>query len=345
MMPTTSRSPTAANPTTNRIGRFYLVREIGRGGLGVVHLARDPVIDRNVAIKTLSARLTAVEKKQAEPQFVNEARALGRLSHPNIVAVYDACIEGGTTYMVMEFLEGTELSRMLDSGRIFPPSEIAGIIRKLADALGHAHKNEVIHRDIKPGNIFMLAGNQPKLFDFGIARVPNRVQDDKAAVDEPFTLFHNNLVGTPNYMSPEQATGRQVDHLTDIYSLGAVMYEMLAHRKPFQSDTTEAVLEAIAYKAPAAPHELNKAIPPALSQIAMKAMSKRPEKRYQSAEEMAQDLQRYLALDKRVRSKVSASRAEQDQSTELSAPTRSPLVAAGLALAALLAAGAYFWLH
>ncbi|MBV8665065.1 MAG: serine/threonine protein kinase [Burkholderiaceae bacterium] len=348
---TSPRPPHSTNspPALHRIDRFYIVREIGRGGLGVVHLARDPVIDRNVAIKTLSPRLSAVEKKQAETRFVNEARAVGGLAHPNIVTIYDANIESDPAYLIMEYLEGSELSRMLDSGRIFPPSEIASIVRKLADALAYAHRQGVIHRDIKPGNVFILAGNQPKIFDFGIAQVLNRVSstaglpDGPTLEDDTTTSLHDNLAGTPNYMSPEQAAGRPVNNLTDIYSLGAVMYEMLAHRRPFQYDTTEEVLDAIANRTPPAPHQLNKAIAPVLSQIAMKAMSKQPQERYQSGEEMALDLGRYLALHKRVRSKVSAARSEEDDDLP-ALPTRLPQFAlAGLLAAA--AGAAYFWLR
>jgi eukaryotic-like serine/threonine-protein kinase len=316
--------------------------------LGVVHLARDPIIDRNVAIKTLSPRLGAVEKKQAEGRFVTEARAVGGLCHPNIVTIYDACIEGDPIYLVMEYLEGSELSRMLDSGRIFPPSEIASIVRKLADALAYAHKQGVIHRDIKPGNIFMQAGNQPKLFDFGIAYAPNRVKSNGQSKtanedDSSMTLF-DNLAGTPNYMSPEQAGGRAIDHRTDIYSLGAVLYEMLTHRRPFLYDTTEEVLDAIAGKTPPTPHALNKAVPPMLSEIAMKAMSKQPEQRYQNGDDMALDLVRYLALHKRVRSKVSAARAEEEDDLPV-APSRMPLMLGGLLVLMLAAAGTYLWLH
>jgi serine/threonine protein kinase len=346
MMPIPTRSTTANAQPANRISRFYIVREIGRGSVGTVYVARDPIIDRNVAIKTFSARLNAGEKKEAEQQFINEARAAGRLCHPNIVTIYDASTEGGTTYIAMEYLQGVELSKLLESEKKFSPNETASIAWKLADALAHAHKNGVIHRDIKPGNIFMLADNQPKIFDFGIARAPNRIQDEQAEEDDqPYTLFRNNLLGTPNYMSPEQATGRQVDQLTDVYSLGAVMYEMLVHRKPFQSDSTDALLESIAYKAPPAPHELNNAVPLGLSQIVMKAMSKRPEKRYQSANEMAQDIKRYLTPEKYTQAKASVAPSEPEKSAPPAFPERSPLVAISVALLMVLAVGSYLWLR
>lgn len=290
---------TTANSTVNRVGRFHILRELGRGALGSVYLGHDPVIDRHVAIKTFNPRLTSVEKKQYEQQLINEARAAGRLSHPHIVTIFDASCEGGTSYIAMEYLQGLELSKRLETGDRFRPDDVAAIIFKIADALEYAHKNGVIHRDIKPANIF-LVGDQPKVVDFGIARAPNRVSD-KPLESQPFTLFHNNLLGTPNYMSPEQALGQAVDVRTDIYSLGAVMYEMLTGCKPFKSRDNTRLLQQIAYKNPPAPHAVDAGIPLILSHIVAKAMSKRPEKRYQHAEEMAQDIKRYMIAEKRSR--------------------------------------------
>jgi serine/threonine protein kinase len=294
-------------PAISRIGRFYITRELGRGSIGTVYLGHDPIIDRAVAIKTFNARLTPFEKKQHEQQFINEARAAGRLSHPNIVTIYDASSEGNTSYIAMEYLQGRELSKLLDKGHQFDADDVASIIWKIADALEYAHRNDVIHRDIKPANIFMITNHQPKVVDFGIARAPNRMSDQPVASDQPYTLFHNNLLGTPNYMSPEQALGQPVDARTDIYSLGAVMYEMLAHRKPFHANDTDQLLQLIAYKAPPAPHAIDPTIPLVLSQIVMKAMSKRPKKRYQHAEEMALDLKRYLTHERRARHQLQKS--------------------------------------
>jgi serine/threonine protein kinase len=294
-----------AIPAVSRIGRFYITRELGRGTVGCVYLGHDPVIGREVAIKTFNPRLTPAEKNRYEQQFINEARAAGRLSHPHIVTIYDASIEGGTIYIAMEYLQGRELNKLLDGGHRFMPDEVASIAWKIADALDHAHQREVVHRDIKPANIFMVKDDQPKLVDFGIARAPNRVADKTANPDEPYTICTgNNLLGTPNYMSPEQATGKPMDARTDIYSLGAVMYEMLVGRKPFQSESADKLMQQIAYKAPPAPHELDARIPVALSQIVMKAMSKRPEKRHQNAEQMALDIKRYLVRQRRARRRL-----------------------------------------
>jgi serine/threonine protein kinase len=313
---------TPVSPAVNRIGRFSIMHELGRGAVGCVYLGHDPVIGRNVALKTFSPRLTPAEKNKYEQQFINEARAAGRLSHPNIVTIYDASSEGGTTYIAMEHLQGRELNKLLDNGRRFQPHEVASIVWKIADALDHAHKNEVIHRDIKPANIFMLKDDQPKLVDFGIARCPNRLPGQSSDADNPYTLSHNNLLGTPNYMSPEQACGKQVDERTDIYSLGAVMYEMLVGRKPFQCADTNTLLQQIAYKAPQSPHEIDSRIPIALSHIVLTAMSKRPEKRYQDAQKMALAIKRYLVRERRARRHMRIPVATLDQED---LPRNSPL--------------------
>ena len=341
-MPLPARSTSSAQ-ASNRVSRFYLVREIGRGAAGTVYVARDPIVDRNIAIKVSRVRTNPAEKKQYDQQLINEARAAGRLSHPNIITIFEAGNENGNSFIAMEYLQGAVLGKRMDGGETFTPDEVVAIAAKLADALAHAHKNGVIHRDINPSNIFLSDDKQPKIFDFGIARAPNRLSEEEDD-EQPYTLFQNNLLGTPNYMSPEQAQGKPADHLTDLYSLGAVMYEMLAQRKPFQSETTEGLLEAIVYKAPTAPHEINNAVPVGLSQIVSKAMSKRPEKRYQSAEEFLQDLNRYMSMGKLV--SKAAVVLEPLVVEPAAAPSRSPLaVIAAFVIGAALAGGAMFFLR
>ncbi|MBV8635510.1 MAG: serine/threonine protein kinase [Burkholderiaceae bacterium] len=348
MMPLPARSSPSAQ-SSNRVSRFYIIREIGSGAAGTVYVARDPVVDRNVAIKISRVRSNPAEKKQYDQQLINEARAAGRLSHPNIITIFEAGSDNGNSYIAMEYLQGAVLGRRMEGGDTFTPDEVVAIAAKLADALAHAHKNGVIHRDINPSNIFLSDDKQPKIFDFGIARAPNRLSED-ADDDEPVTLFQNNLLGTPNYMSPEQAQGKQVDHLTDLYSLGAVMYEMLTQRKPFQGETTEALLEAVAYKAPTAPHELNSAVPVGLSQIVLKAMSKRPEKRYQSAEEFLHDLNRYLGLNKRhskpaVQAPEPEPEAVKPAKQDKPAASRAPIAAIVAFVVGAGLASAWFLLH
>ncbi len=292
------------NPAVSRIGRFYVTGELGRGTVGCVYLAHDPVIGRDLAIKTFNPRLSFTEKTRYEQQFINEARAAGCLSHPHIVTIYDASIESGATYVAMEYLQGQELDKVMAAGQRFRADQVASIVWKIADALDHAHRRQVVHRDIKPANIFMVQDDQPKLVDFGIARAPNRV-GEKPSEEEPYTLFRaNELLGTPSYMSPEQASGKPVDARTDIYSLGAVMYEMLVGHQPFRSANTDKLLQQIIFKAPPAPHELDASIPEVLSKIVMKAMSKRPEKRYQTADQMALDLKRFLLRERRAKRRM-----------------------------------------
>ncbi|GAB3544084.1 hypothetical protein GCM10027343_18740 [Noviherbaspirillum agri] len=296
---------TNASPAVTRVGRFYLTRELGRGTVGCVYLGHDPVLDRDIAIKTFNPRLTPAERSRYESQLINEARAAGRLSHPHIVTIYEASSEGGTTYIAMEYLQGRGLHRLLESGHRFTPDEVAWIIWKLAEALSYAHQRGVVHRDVKPANIFMVNDEHPRLIDFGIARAPNRIAEQPVSDEEHFTLYHpDKMLGTPNYMSPEQALGKPADERSDIYALGAVMFEMLAGRTPFRSDSAHKLLQQIAYKAPPAPHEIDAKIPIALSEIVMRAMSKRPEKRYQNAEQMALDLRRYVIKQRRTHQRI-----------------------------------------
>jgi serine/threonine protein kinase len=283
---------------TRKIGRFIVTDKIGNGSNGNVMLGHDPIIDRAVAIKILNNPAGASDKKQREQQFINEARAAGRLSHPNIVTIYDASTEGGTTFIAMEFLQGSDLREILSSGKRFTSVDAAGIAYKIANALSFAHNQGVIHRDIKPANIFILENNQPKVVDFGIARVPNRVADDSG---QPQTLFKNNIMGTPNYMSPEQASSQPVTASTDIYSLGAVLYEMLTNQKPFSATDFEKLLYNINHKTPKSPNLLNSEVPEKLAQIVMKAMEKKPHRRYKSAAEMALALNKFLSSEKRAR--------------------------------------------
>lgn len=296
-----------ANSTLNpkfpmrRVGRFSITDKLGKGTGGTVFLGHDPVIDRAVAVKILGPATGVVDKKQREQQFINEARAAGRLSHPNIVTIYDASSEGGTTFIAMEFLQGQDLRELLAGGKRFDIIETANIICKVAEALAYAHEHGVIHRDIKPANIFILPNNQPKVVDFGIARAPNRILDDSGNPAQ--TLFNNNLLGTPNYMSPEQAMGQQVNALTDVFSLGAVMYEMLTQQKPFQSHDIDKLLNLIAHKAPKLPNEISRNVPERLSNIVMKALQKDPVARYKSAAEMAHALNKFLERDKRLKRK------------------------------------------
>jgi eukaryotic-like serine/threonine-protein kinase len=301
--------PTSTSPdekiAARRIGRFSVSEKLGTGSNGTVFLGHDPVIDRDVAIKILSNPVGVADKKQREQQFINEARAAGRLSHPNIVTIFDASTEGGTTFIAMEFLQGQDLRDLMAGGKKFDLIETVRIVCKVAEALAYAHEHGVIHRDIKPANIFILPNQQPKVLDFGIARLPNRVQSDNGQPGN--TLFNNNVLGTPNYMSPEQALCQPVTAQTDIYSLGAVMYEMLTQRKPFQSNDIDKLLQLIAHKKPRPPSQFNPKVSDKLSNIVAKAMQKDPAARFSSAAEMADALQKIMARDEKLKRRGASS--------------------------------------
>ncbi|MBC3883051.1 serine/threonine protein kinase [Undibacterium sp. LX40W] len=298
-----------------RIGRFTITDKLGSGSNGNVMLGHDPVIDRPVAIKILNNPGGTADKKQREQQFINEARAAGRLSHPNIVTIYDASTEGGTTFIAMEFLQGKDLRELMSNGKRFDAMEAASIAYKVANALAFAHNQGVIHRDIKPANIFLVENNQPKVVDFGIARVPNRTLDENG---QPQTLFKNNIMGTPNYMSPEQASSQPVTALTDVYSLGATLYEMLTNQKPFSASDFDKLLYNIARKTPKSPDLVNPEVPEKLAHIVMKAMQKKPHRRYKSAAEMALALNKFLAKEKRERRKSGTANVISKTTSEIS---------------------------
>jgi eukaryotic-like serine/threonine-protein kinase len=334
----------SGGPAVSRLGRFYVTRELGRGSVGCVYLAHDPVLGRDLAVKTFRPDLSELERARCEGHFINEARAMGALAHPHIVTIYDASIEKGNIYVAMEVLEGRELDKLLARGRRFSPDEVASICWKVADALAHAHERHVVHRDIKPANIFMVGDDQPKLVDFSIARAPNRINESLSDGEWQDTLFRpDQLLGTPNYMSPEQAQSKPVDARTDIYSLGAVMYEMLVGVTPFRATTDRVLLQHIVSKTPIAPHEIDPRIPPALSRIVMTAMNKRPDRRYPNAEAMAVDIKRYLIRMRRARRRMNipVNALEGNDEARMPAwlaPARTYWIAGlGLAVAAALA--------
>lgn len=332
--------PTTDTPSINRIGRFHILRELGRGIVGAVYLAHDPIIDRKVAIKTFNPGLHPIERKQHAEEFINEARAAGRLSHSGIVTIFDASTENGTAWIAMEYLEGETLGKLLERGKHFKFEDIASIIWRATDALDHAHQNGVIHRDIKPANIFVDDKLRPVLVDFGIARSPDRISSAWWTTDQTYTLSGNHLLGTPHYMSPEQALGQQIDARTDIYSVGVVMYEMLCGQKPFPTDNWVELVEMLRSKSPQAPHRINPSVPVELSRIAMKAIAKRPSSRYQHAEELVQDLRRYLIRQRRKRRLSDEDDPATNPLRSLSGPQIPGVVGVGLA-AALVVMGAW----
>jgi serine/threonine-protein kinase len=265
-------------------GRYELHRRLGRGGMAEVSLARDQLLDRPVAIKVLFPEFAT------DPAFVErfrrEATAAANLNHPNIVGVYDWGEAEGTYFIVMEYVNGRTLSQILRADGPFHPDRVADIGADVAAALGFAHRNGVVHRDVKPGNVLVDKNGQVKVADFGIARAIT------ATSDEHLTQV-GTVMGTATYFSPEQARGDAVDPRSDIYSLGCVLYELVVGRPPFSGDSPVAIAYKQVHESPVPPRQINPSVPPALEAIILKCLAKNPVNRYPSAEDLRADLRRF----------------------------------------------------
>jgi eukaryotic-like serine/threonine-protein kinase len=274
--------------TIVKAGRYEILGELGRGAMGVVYRAVDPVIGRNVAVKTirLTEEGTGLTRPELLSRFQTEARAAGLLTHPNIVVVYDAGEEDGLYYITMELVVGQSMQAILDNGEAFPAPRILRIMEQACSALQFAHERNIVHRDIKPANLMLTADDTVKVTDFGTAKILQfgTVQQT------------THVMGTPSYMSPEQVKGRPVDGRTDIFSLGVVLYEMLTAEKPFPGQSITTVIYKIVNEEPVPPRQLNPAIHPGLNDIVMRALAKEPDLRYQNCREMLEDLRNYRAL-------------------------------------------------
>ena len=271
--------------TIGHIGRYALKYRIGEGGLGTVYAAHDPLLSRLIAIKTLNLDLDAEQRSAFNALFLNEARAAAGLSHPNIVTVFDAGVADDSAYIAMELLKGRDLRQLRQEGWRPTATQAALIVRRVADALSYAHSKGVVHRDIKPANIFMVGRTQPRVLDFGIARVAH--QHDTHAGDDI-------AAGSPYYMSPEQVRHEPVDRRADVFSLGVVLYELLTDEKPFRGSSLAEITTAVLDHEPPLANTIDRDVPKALAEIAARAMQKDPELRFRSARSLSRELRHWL---------------------------------------------------
>ena len=308
--------------TIGHIGRYALKSRIGAGGLGTVYAAHDPLLSRPIAIKTLNLELSADERESFNALFLNEARAAGGLSHPHIVTVFDAGINDNSAYIAMELLKGRDLRQLREEGWRPTPEQAALITRRVADALAYAHSKGVVHRDIKPANIFMVGRTQPRVLDFGIARVAHR-QDSGGDI----------AAGSPYYMAPEQARMQPVDRRADVFSLGVVLYEMLTDQKPFRGNSLAEITTAVIEHEPPLASTVDPKVPRALAEIAAQAMAKDPDHRFRSARAFARELRHWLDESGAVDGGTTAPLPDEKRKNNRTVAVLAGIVVAGLAVA------------
>jgi eukaryotic-like serine/threonine-protein kinase len=270
--------------TLTKAGRYDLREELGRGAMGVVFHGFDPVIGRDVAVKTLrlSEAGTGLSRNELIGRFQTEARAAGLLTHPNIVVVFDAGEEDGLFYITMEFVQGRSLQTLIDAHQPFPVSRVLKVMEQVCSALDFAHQHNVVHRDIKPANLMLTSDDVVKITDFGTAKI---LQFGTAQTA--------HVMGTPSYMSPEQVKGKPVDGRSDIFSLGVILYELMTGEKPFPGQNITTVIYKIINEEPIPPRSLDSSIHPGLSAVISRALAKDPGARYQSCHELLSALKNY----------------------------------------------------
>ncbi|MFN7971918.1 MAG: protein kinase [Acidobacteriota bacterium] len=340
-MPETASS--SSKPQTlaldvRELGRYRIKEVLGRGAMGVVYKAYDPVIDRMVAIKTvrLDVSVEQEEKLKFYERFFREAQAAGKLSHPNIVTIHDIGEdkEKGITFIAMELIEGVSLQHFLDHPGSLTLPQILEILREVALGLDYAHKRDIVHRDVKPANIMILTDDRVKITDFGIAKISSSALTQSGM-----------FLGSPNYMSPEQVTEKPLDGRSDIFSLGVMCYELVTGVKPFQGEHVGATIYNVAHMKVPAAKDLVPDLPASVNKLLLRAMQKTPKQRFQSAKEVADEIDLALAelgvrraeavsVSGAVRARVALpvpsaigpapSRSAMDQSRELSRAIRAP---------------------
>jgi len=309
----------------SRLGPYEILAPVGAGGMGEVYRARDTRLERTVAVKVLPAHLS--DSPGVRERFEREARTISQLSHPHICAIYDVGHSDGTAYLVMEYLEGETLAEQLTNGPL-PPEQTLRYGIEIADALDRAHRTGIVHRDLKPGNV-MLTGSGVKLLDFGLAKVfsPGTSQESLTGLPTQANLTkEGTILGTLQYMAPEQLEAKNADARTDIFAFGALLYEMATGRKAFAGSSQASLIGAILHTEPAPISDLQPLSPPGLERVVKRCLAKQPERRWQSARDIVLELEE-------VREKPGSPAAE-----SLPAPRRRFRAAAGWAAAALLLA-------
>ncbi|UCE21371.1 MAG: protein kinase, partial [Candidatus Aminicenantes bacterium] len=327
-----------------KIGKYEIQSILGKGAMGIVYKALDPDIDRQVAIKTIRFDLASEETDNEEimQRFIREAQAAGKLTHPNIITIFDVGREEDLTYIVMQYIEGPSLQRLIAQGEKFTVPEVTKLMEQVCSGLDFAHQHGIVHRDIKPGNILLDKNRRPYICDFGVARV------DTSTLTQSGTA-----VGTPSYMSPEQVMGKKVDKRSDIFSVGCILYEFLTGRRPFEAESITTVIYKIINEQPPSLSEVKKGLPAGFEKVICKALAKDPNDRYQNCNQLADDLRNLDRLsDKTIAVTVTreAPIPEEEEKEEEVAEEEKKKSRLGLILGItipafliLVAGGAYFY--
>ncbi|MGH9491969.1 MAG: protein kinase domain-containing protein [Terriglobales bacterium] len=268
----------------DHVGRYKIIGEVGKGAMGVVYKATDPTIGRTVALKTMRVDVHGIEAEEMLQRFRNEAKAAGVMNHGNIVTIYDAGEQDGLFYIAMECIEGVTLHRLLADRRVIAVENVVEYSRQVCAGLDYAHSHGVVHRDVKPANLMIEANGTVKIMDFGIAKAGGAGMTTAGQV-----------LGTPNYMSPEQVKGRPLDGRSDLFSFGVILYEMVTGEKPFTGQNVTTIVYKIVHENPIPPRDLDVTIHPGLSWIITKALAKSPDERFQTGAELVKALQNYKA--------------------------------------------------
>src|SRR4051812_27746583 len=266
-----------------KIGRYEIVGELGRGAMGVVYKATDPNIGRTVALKTMRLDVHGVDEEEMLRRFKHEAKLAGVMNHPNIVTIYDAGEDQGVFYIAMEYMEGVTLHSVLHEQRATSTERMLEISRQILPGLDYAHRRGVIHRDVKPANI-MISGEDIKIMDFGIAKSAGGMTSA------------GQVLGTPAYMSPEQVRGKTLDGRSDLFSYGVCLYEMITGEKPFTGQNVTTIIYKIMNEAPVPPRDLDVTIHPGISAVITKALEKNPDQRHQNGAELLNELENYKSF-------------------------------------------------